>query len=281
MEVFNNTATCRSFIKELKDNKKSIGFVPTMGTLHEGHISLVERARKENDIVVVSIYVNPTQFNNTDDLQKYPRQLGTDLELLKKHDCDIVFTPSDEEMYPDGKETMSFDFEGLDTKMEGAFRPGHFDGVATVVKLLFDIAQPTRAYFGEKDFQQLAIIRKMGQILKLPIEIIGCPIFREVDGLAMSSRNLRLNEKQRAQSPVIYQALQQAQEEFAQKDIAQIAASVKQRINANSELELEYFEVADELTLEPTQDKESDKTYYGFIAVFAGEIRLIDNIRLN
>ncbi|MGV6845280.1 MAG: pantoate--beta-alanine ligase [Lutibacter sp.] len=258
----------------------SIGFVPTMGALHQGHLSLIKNAKKSCKTIVVSIFVNPTQFNNQQDLINYPSTLQNDLDLLKEVGVDLVFTPSINEIYGQDVNSENFDFDGLEQEMEGKFRPGHFNGVATIVKRLFEIVKPTRAYFGEKDFQQLQIIRKLVAKFNLPVEIIPCSIHREKDGLAMSSRNARLTKKQREAAPFIYQTLKVAKKMFGTKNVEEINAWVTNQFKNNALLSLEYFIIANEKTLKPISHKKTNELYRAFIAVFAGEIRLIDNISL-
>ena len=258
----------------------NIGFVPTMGALHNGHLSLIEEAKKENELIVVSIFVNPTQFNNSDDLINYPKTLEADLQLLENIDCDVVFTPTPKEMYGEISEAEKFDFDGIENQMEGAFRDGHFDGVATIVKRLFEIVTPTNAYFGEKDFQQLQVIRKLVEKNNIPVKIHGCPIFREADGLAMSSRNVRLTTEERKEVPFIYSVLQEANSFFNQKEISEINALVQRKFEKNSVLDLEYFQIADEATLKSVDTILPNQKYRAFIAINVGEVRLIDNIAL-
>lgn len=279
MEVFHEVNTLQSYLAQFQ-NIRSIGFVPTMGALHEGHLSLVEIAKEENDVVVASIFVNPTQFDKEEDLIKYPKSIEKDLKMLEPY-CDVVFVPSVKEMYPELVASKKFDFKGLDLVMEGAFRIGHFDGVGTIVKRLFEIVQPQKAYFGEKDFQQLAIIKKMVEIENLPVEVIGCPIRREKDGLAMSSRNQRLTKIQRKEAPLIYQTLLKSQSMFEKSDVQAVKKMVNQTFENNGILRLEYFEIADSENLKPITSKEMGHTYRAFIAVFADNVRLIDNIALN
>ena len=271
------------FLKELHPIRaeQSIGFVPTMGALHNGHLSLIEKAKKENDIVVVSIFVNPTQFDRKEDLDNYPRTLDNDLKLLTKAKCDYVFTPSAKEIYSKKIKSQRFDFSGLEQVMEGKFRSGHFDGVGTIVKLLLETVLPTRAYFGEKDFQQLQIIRKLVADLKMPIKIVGCKIFREDDGLAMSSRNSRLTKEHRKVAPTIYKTLKQVRRKFEHTSISDLNKFVKESFAEQALLNLEYFTIADEKNLRTARIKSKKKNYRAFIAVFAGDIRLIDNITLN
>ena len=280
MIVFKEVSLLQKYLGLSGENTQT-GFVPTMGALHKGHLSLIEQSIAENDITVVSIYVNPTQFDREEDLKKYPRTLENDLEMLEKAGVDIVFTPDTKELYPEKTESQDFDFGGLDRYMEGAFRSGHFAGVGTVVKRLLEIVKPDNAYFGEKDFQQLQIIRKMVDLEKLPVNIIGCAIYREPDGLAMSSRNMRLTTEQRKEAPKIYQALLAAQKAFPDKTIKAVKELVYKELENNPELKIEYFEIADINTLKPIDTKQKDVKYRGFIAVFAGNVRLIDNIALN
>jgi pantoate--beta-alanine ligase len=268
-------------LDELRSQGKSIGFVPTMGALHPGHIALVTRAKAENEIVVASIFVNPTQFNNQKDLVHYPRTLEKDTKMLEDAGCDFLFFPSVDEMYPDGvKEAVPpIDLDGLDTVMEGAHRPGHFAGVIQVVKKLFDAVGPCKSYFGEKDFQQLAVIRKMVREWKMPVEIVPCPIVREADGLAMSSRNMRLTEEERKIAPVISKALFKAKEKWEHHSIEETKELVIAIINSEPKLQLEYFEIADVTTLKPARDDQK-KNVVACIAVHLGAVRLIDNIVL-
>jgi pantoate--beta-alanine ligase len=276
MKIFENKSNITSYLKKI-DN--SIGFVPTMGALHQGHLALVKASLRDNAQTVVSIFVNPTQFDNKDDLKKYPRNLFTDINLLKQLNNNIVvYHPSATDFYDGNIKSDHFNFDGLEHEMEGKHRKGHFDGVGTVVKKLFEIVQPNRAYFGEKDFQQLQIIKKLVEKEKMPIEIIPVGIYREDDGLAMSSRNRRLTAEHRAAAPYIYEVLQDAKQLFADKSIEEIKSFVEQKIAENPLLKLEYFEIADEKTLQSATKKIIGNKYRGFIVVFAGEIRLIDNI---
>ena len=257
---------------------KKIGLVPTMGALHEGHASLVRRAVAENDVVVVSDFVNPTQFNDKNDLLKYPRTLDADCELLKKEGASFVFAPSVEEIYPE-PDTRQFSYAPLDTVMEGKYRPGHFNGVCQIVSKLFMIVEPDKAYFGEKDFQQLAIIREMVKQMNFPLEIVGCPIVREADGLALSSRNARLSEEQRRQALGISQALFCSKEYAATHSVAETQEFVEKAIADAEGLELEYFELVDGLTLQKIASWEDTDYAVGCITVFCGDVRLIDNIK--
>lgn len=260
---------------------KSIGFVPTMGALHAGHIALVERARSENQLVVASIFVNPTQFNNPNDLIHYPRTIEKDMEMLSNAGCDFLFLPEVLEMYPNGvkEEIPAINLDGLHEVMEGAHRPGHFAGVIQVVKKLFDAVGPCKAYFGEKDFQQLAVIQKMVSEWKMPVEVIPCPIVREKDGLAMSSRNTRLTLGERKIAPEISKALFHAKEMWSKHSTEEIKKIITALINSRPEFRLEYFEIADTRTLKPLAGNEK-KNAVACIAVHLGAVRLIDNIIL-
>lgn len=269
-----------SLIEKQKKIHKKIGFVPTMGALHKGHISLVNKSVEENDFTIVSIFVNPTQFNNPDDLKKYPRTEEADIEMLKNSGCDAIFFPQVEDIYPNGESSDKFSFDGIENQMEGKFRPGHFDGVATVVKRFFEIIQPDKAYFGEKDFQQLRIIQELVENLNLNLEIVPALIMREADGLAMSSRNTRLTKEMREEAPKIYQILTEAKDFLKSNSIEATKNFVQEKFN-QTKLDLEYFEIADEKTLQSTYEKKSNQNIRGFIAVFAGKIRLIDNLSLN
>jgi len=275
-------AKIKSVQQKLSSFKKgtTIGFVPTMGALHKGHLSLIEQARKENDIVVVSIFVNPTQFDKQEDLINYPKTIDQDLLLLKSVFCDIVFAPSSQEIYADNVKSQSFNFDGLEHQMEGKFRTGHFDGVGTIVKRLFEIVRPNKAYFGEKDFQQLQIIKKMVEKHQIPVKIIACDIYREDDGLAMSSRNARLTLEHRKAAPFIYKTLKKAKIKFGTENALNIVKWVENEFKNQPLLELEYFEIANEETLKTIEAKSLNQKYRAFIAVFAGKIRLIDNISL-
>lgn len=259
---------------------KKVGFVPTMGALHKGHISLVEQAVNENDIVVVSVFVNPTQFNDPKDLERYPRNLGSDLLLLEETGCHLVFAPVVNEIYPE-PDTRKFNFGPLETVMEGKHRPGHFNGVAQVVSKLFDIVQPDRAYFGLKDFQQLAIIKNMVAQLQLPVEIVSCPIIREESGLAMSSRNELLTADERKNAALISQTLFEAKKLITKKSVPTLAEWISETINKNPFLRVEYAEIVDSSTLQPVENRNSNEEIVCCVAVFCGKIRLIDNIVFN
>lgn len=259
-------------------NYTSIGFVPTMGALHSGHVSLVKYSVKENDVTVVSIFVNPTQFNDKDDLKKYPRTLGADCKLLEPEGVDLVFVPSVEEMYP-VPDMREFSYPPLDTVMEGAHRPGHFNGVCQIVSKLFDAVQPTRAYFGEKDFQQLAIIRQMVRQMNYPIDIIGCPIVREEDGLAMSSRNTRLSAEERENALKISQTLFKSSTFASSHGVCETQTFVEKAIADAPGLRLEYFAIVDGNTLQKVESWDASDYIVGCITVFCGDVRLIDNIK--
>jgi pantoate--beta-alanine ligase len=281
MEIFKQIAPLKAYIHAQKQRGKSIGLVPTMGALHEGHLSLIEASKKENSITVCSIFVNPTQFNNPADLQKYPRTFDKDTLLLEKAECDAVFYPDTGEMYPETS-LIKFDFSHLDKVMEGKFRPGHFSGVALVVSKLFHIVDPDHAYFGQKDWQQFAVIRQLTEELKFNLTLHSEPTSREADGLAMSSRNLRLNPDQRKQATVFFHALSFANKELLSgKDIETTRKKVKEIIEQHAGIVLEYFEVADSKNLNLLENvKDSDRPIM-CIAGFVGEIRLIDNMFLN
>ena len=279
MKVLKSKKTLIDYVERQREMGKKIGFAPTMGALHEGHLSLYKAAKKENDEVISSIFVNPTQFNNPDDFQKYPKTLEKDLELLEKAGVDAVYVPNVEEMYPDGLNSKKYDFDGLENEMEGKYRPGHFDGVGTIVEELFRQVQPHNAYFGEKDYQQLAIIKKMVEKIKLPVKIHGVPTLREEDGLAMSSRNVRLTETQRKEATIIYETLEKVKEWFKVISLEEIKQKVTD-IFRNSNFKLEYFVIANEETLKEANAIDEDKEYRAFIVAYAGEVRLIDNMHL-
>ena len=277
MKLYNNISSLQEALKKEHLKGFKIGFVPTMGALHKGHLSLVDKAGSVTDIVVVSIFVNPTQFNDSSDLANYPRTLQSDMELLSLCKCDYVFSPSVQEIYP-VPDQRKFEFGNLETVMEGKFRPGHFNGVAQVVSRLFDIVLPDMAFFGRKDFQQLAIIKDLVRQLNLPVEIVPCDIVREVDGLAMSSRNKLLLPEHRYVAPMICRTLQEAKSLSGSKSVTEIKDFVRDRINSESRLRLEYFEIVDDTTLSSIENWNDSGTKVGCIAVFAGNIRLIDNL---
>jgi len=283
VEVFNSKKKIREAIRALKAKNNTIGLVPTMGALHIGHASLIKRGLAENDVVVVSIFVNPTQFDNVSDLEKYPRTLQRDVTLLNtvSNDKIIVYSPSVEDIYGNNIASISFSFDGLEFEMEGRFRKGHFDGVGTIVKRFFEIVKPHNAYFGEKDFQQLQIVKKLVEKENLEVNIVGCEIYREPNGLAMSSRNERLTTKHKNEAPFIYKTLLEAKQKFLSMSAQKVTEWVVKEFTKNLHLELEYFIIADTETLKPIKRKSVKKNYRAFIAAYAGEIRLIDNIALN
>jgi pantoate--beta-alanine ligase len=271
----------RSWLDHVRSNGKTIGFVPTMGALHEGHLNLVRRAKQENDICVSSVFVNPTQFNNREDLEKYPRNLANDAGMLKQNGCDLLFAPEVEEMYPDGgKEMLEIDFGPLGTVMEGKFRPGHFKGVATIVHKLFGITQPDQAYFGKKDYQQLAIIREMVRQMNLPVKIVPCDTVREADGLAMSSRNQRLNPRERALAPLIFQVLKSIREHQHETSMDELILKGIETLEAHPEFRVEYLETGHKDSLQPVDYLSLSTDGVIFIAAHLGNVRLIDNLEL-
>lgn len=278
MLILNTIKETQEYLKSQTQAGKTIGFVPTMGALHAGHISLIERAKQENDLAACSIFVNPTQFNNPEDLKKYPRTLEKDCEMLLKVGCDVVFAPSPEEMYPSLPQ-LRMDFGTLETVMEGKFRPGHFNGVGIVVSKLFNIIKPNKAYFGQKDLQQVAVIRRMVQDLSFDLELISCPTLREADGLAMSSRNTRLSPEARVLAPQIYKVLTLAKEKLqAGANVSEMQVAVNEHFAKFPEYTLEYFEATNFDTLQPIEAKIVDGKNALCIAAFLGGVRLIDNI---
>lgn len=278
MHLYYTKNTLQDFLKSTR-NRKKIGFVPTMGALHEGHLSLLVKSMKENDLTVLSIFVNPTQFNNLDDLNKYPRTLENDIKLVQNISSEIiVYAPSIEDIYEGNTSSDSHDFDGLEFQMEGKYRPGHFDGVGTIVKKLFEIITPQQAYFGEKDFQQLQIVKKLVEKHHLNVTIIGCPIHRESNGLAMSSRNERLSKQARDEAGIVYQTLVEAKLFFQTHSSKETIVFVENIFHSNSNFTLEYFTIADEQTLNTSDEKISSQKYRGFIAVIIENIRLIDNL---
>jgi len=282
MRVLNTIDAIRSEIQAQKSAGKLVGLVPTMGALHKGHLEIVRRAVVETDVVVVSIFVNPTQFNDANDLEKYPRDLETDLSLLTEISPNIlVFAPDVKEIYSDGLVSAQFEFNGLDHRMEGSFRPGHFQGVATVVEKLLNIVGPDIAYFGEKDYQQLLIIKSLVKQQNIPVVIVGCSIVREASGLALSSRNARLTKRLRQEASFIHTSLKAAKDQFGTKSAASIVQMVENQFANHPDLDLEYIVIADELNLKPLVKKIKGKKYRAFIAVYAEGIRLIDNLALN
>ncbi|NNE03875.1 MAG: pantoate--beta-alanine ligase [Eudoraea sp.] len=281
MKPIHTLEELREKINRSTSQKSKSALVPTMGALHEGHLSLIRKAVRENELVVISIFVNPTQFDNKVDLENYPRDLATDLKKIAavSESC-IVFTPDVSILYPNGLHKRSYDLKGLDTTMEGAHRKGHFQGVCTIVESLLTVVAPDVAYFGEKDFQQLQIIRLIVSARKIPVRIIGCPIVREKSGLAMSSRNQRLTESSRAIAANIYRILKTAKQKFGMKSATQVAEWVQKEVKSIPALKMEYFEIADEVTLRPVVRKRKNRKYRAFIAVYIDGIRLIDNIAL-
>ena len=281
MYVLKTTQELTVFVNDIKQDNKTVGFVPTMGALHDGHLSLITYSLQATDVTISSIFVNPTQFNNPDDLKNYPRIIDKDIKILKKAGCHAVFIPSEDEMYPEN-DTRIFDFDGIDEIMEGKHRAGHFNGVAQIVSKLFDAVEPHKAFFGQKDFQQVAIIKIMTEKLNYKIDIIACPTIREDDGLAMSSRNKLLTKPHRDSAPIIYRTLKNATLKFSkEKDISKIKDWIALEISKSELLELEYFDVVNELTLNPVKSAHEDGDWIGCIAVWAGSVRLIDNIIFN
>ena len=280
MKVINKTSDLQAIIEKFKNDGKSIGLVPTMGALHKGHLSLVKNSISNNDITVVSIFVNPTQFNNPNDLASYPRTVDKDLELLQTIGCDIVFAPEADDIYSKNEtdSRFEFDFEGLDKVMEGKFRPGHFNGVVQIVSKLFDLVRPDRAYFGEKDFQQLAIIRLMTRRYNLPIEIVPCPIVREDSGLALSSRNSLLKDNEKQVASHIYAVLNESRQFVPQTEVEELKQCVIAAIEQKPELKVEYFDIVDGHTLKSIGKWDECDYVVGCITVFCGNVRLIDNI---
>ncbi len=276
MVLVQTVAEIQQILSDIRKSGKSIGFVPTMGALHNGHLSLVKKCKEQNDICVVSIFVNPTQFNDKNDYQKYPRTIERDSQLLESCGTDILFCPSEKDIYPE-TDNRIFDFGVLDKVMEGKFRPGHFNGVAQVVSRLFNIVKPGIAYFGEKDFQQLAIVRDLVKQLDIPVKIVGMPILREESGLAMSSRNERLTKKQRQNASAIYKALVDSLEN-PKEEVETVKQKVYGNINRVEDLNVEYFDIVDGHTLQPVINWEDTDYAVGCIAVFCGDVRLIDNI---
>lgn len=277
MQVLSTINELVTLIDNLKKKNKKIGFVPTMGALHEGHLSLIKESEKCNDATVVSIFVNPTQFNDPEDFKRYPRTLEEDIRLLGTLNCDIVFTPSAEEIYPE-PDKRKFDFGYLESVMEGARRPGHFNGVAQIVSRLFNLVQPDKAFFGMKDFQQIAIIKEMVKQLKYKIEIIPCPIVRDENGLALSSRNALLDEEHKKNAPHIYATLKKARNLVSKMKVNELKQWITDEINSNPFLKTEYVEIVDYATLKITNDWSEPGDKVACVAVFAGKIRLIDNI---
>jgi pantoate--beta-alanine ligase len=281
MKVYHTTKGLHEML-HVTPIETSIGFVPTMGALHKGHISMVEKALRENTVVVVSVFINPTQFDNEGDLTKYPRMLEADAELLSQTSKNIIiFAPTPTEVYGKTVKSKKYNFGKLAKEMEGKHRKGHFDGVGTVLNHLFRIIEPDRAYFGEKDFQQLQIVKNLVVLENMPVTIVGCPIFREKDGLAMSSRNKRLTDEQRQHATFISEILKTTQAQFKEKTLEELTKFAQNEFSKNQYLDLEYFEIADAKNLKTAKNKKEGKKYRAFIAAYAGDIRLIDNIALN
>lgn len=281
MLVFNKKVDLKKHLQSSHKTNSSIGFVPTMGALHDGHLSLLKKSLEDNNITIISIFVNPTQFNNSEDLDKYPRTLENDIKKVESLNNNIlVYNPSAEDIYEGKTVASNFNFDGLENQMEGKHRPGHFDGVGTIVKKLFEIVEPNKAYFGQKDFQQLQIVKKLVSKYNISVEIIGCPIHRETNGLAMSSRNQRLSKEAREKSAFIFETLQKAKVFFKKNSANKTIEFVENEFLKHSEFSLEYFEIADEASLLPCKRKNKNKQYRAFLAVFIEEIRLIDNIQL-
>ena len=281
MEIIRTVGDLRKFVGEARAAGKSVGLVPTMGALHAGHMSLMHRARKENDVVVASVFVNPTQFNNAQDLKTYPRTEAADVAQLESAGVDAAFIPSVDEVYPE-PDTRVFDLGGVAEVMEGKMRPGHFNGVAQIVSKLFGWVMPDRAYFGEKDFQQIAVIRKMAKLEGFDIDIVDCPICRHDDGLAMSSRNVRLSAEQRAVAPKIHEVLVKSLDWAADSTPGEVKKKVTEAINGNEWLDTEYYEIVDSLTMQPIEnwsDVGDGAVPVGCVTVYCGDVRLIDNIK--
>ena len=279
MQIFTTVADIQNHLATLHSQGLSIGFVPTMGALHQGHLALVRHASTDNDITVVSIFVNPTQFNNQTDLEKYPRDTATDIEMLRSTDCDIVFIPSVKEVYPNKPESIKIDLKGIDQGMEGTHRPGHFDGVATVINRFFEILSPTRAYFGQKDYQQLLVIEQLTKTMKLPVEIVGHQIERSEQGLALSSRNQRLTEEEKEKALIIYQSLKWMRENAKTLSPKTLTEEITSRFKT-SQLELEYVQIVDQNSLQDIDQWGNTKHARAFIAAFISGVRLIDNMQL-
>ncbi|MHA6248662.1 pantoate--beta-alanine ligase [Pontibacter sp. CAU 1760] len=281
MEVIEQVQSIRERVQALRCSGKTIGFVPTMGALHQGHLQLLQAAAQDNDVTICSIFVNPTQFNNPSDYNLYPRTLAEDSQLLKAVGCDILFVPKAEEVYPSQHALLQFSFGALEQVMEGEHRPGHFNGVATIVSKLFHLVQPHRAYFGQKDLQQVAIVRQLVHTLSFDVQLVCYPTVREEDGLAMSSRNTRLSASQRKVAPHLHQALLLAREQLKQKPVAAIKAEVHDYLRPLEEVQLEYFEIAHPATLQPLEDVHDANEVALCLAAMVGPVRLIDNLVVN
>lgn len=280
MKIVSKINEIKLYLNKEREGKKNIGFVPTMGALHEGHLSLVRKCIQDNGVCVVSIFVNPTQFNDKNDLVTYPRTPEQDYALLESAGCDYIFAPDEQEMYPE-PDTRVFNFGRVAEVMEGKYRPGHFNGVGQIVSKLFDIIEPDRAYFGEKDFQQIAVIRSMVRMLGQKVEVVSCPILREKDGLALSSRNARLTPELRQKAPLISRCLKESANFAREHNVQETIEFVTDKINKESEMLVEYYEIVDSDTLEPVSDWSESKNPIGCITVYCGNVRLIDNIHYN
>ena len=281
MRVLTNINSLNQLLEKSRDSNKSVGFVPTMGALHEGHLSLVKLAQKDCDVVVCSIFINPTQFNDSNDLENYPITIEEDIKLLEKQSCDILFLPNVTEMYPKGLVTNQYQLNGIDKVLEGQKRPGHFDGVCTIVHRLLSIVKPNTAYFGEKDFQQVAVIRQMVNSLSLPIQINTGKTIRQNDGLAKSSRNTLLSASQIKKAKCVYASLQKIKSLYGKVDCTQLKEMIKDDINQVQDMQLDYVEIVNPHSFRPIQGKGTNKEAVALIAVFLGKVRLIDNLSLN
>lgn len=281
MRVLTNINSLNQLLENSRVSNKSIGFVPTMGALHEGHLSLVKLAQKDCDIVVCSIFINPTQFNDSNDLENYPITIEEDIKLLEEQSCDILFLPNVTEMYPQGLNTKQYLLNGIDKVLEGRKRPGHFDGVCTIVHRLFSIVKPNTAYFGEKDFQQVAVIRQMVNSLSLPIQINTGKTIREKDGLAKSSRNTLLSTTQRKKAAHVYASLQKIKSLYGKVDCTQLKEMIKDDVNQVQDMQLDYVEIVNPHSFRPLQGKGIKEEAVALMAVFLGKVRLIDNLSLN
>ena len=281
MRVLTNVNSLNKLLENCRVSNKSIGFVPTMGALHEGHLSLVKLAQKDCDIVVCSIFINPTQFNDSNDLENYPITIEEDIKLLEEQSCDILFLPNVTEMYPQGLNTKQYQLNGIDKVLEGRKRPGHFDGVCTIVHRLFSIVKPNTAYFGEKDFQQVAVIRQMVNSLSLTVQIKTGETIREKDGLAKSSRNTLLSVSQRQKATYVYASLQKIKSLYGKVDCTQLKEMIKDDVNQVQDMQLDYVEIVNPHSFSPLQDQGTNEEAVALIAVFLGKVRLIDNLSLN
>ena len=281
MRVLTNINSLNQLLENSRVSNKSIGFVPTMGALHEGHLSLVKLAQKDCDIVVCSIFINPTQFNDSNDLENYPITIEEDIKLLEEQSCDILFLPNVTEMYPQGLNTKQYLLNGIDKVLEGRKRPGHFDGVCTIVHRLFSIVKPNTAYFGEKDFQQVAVIKQMVNSLALTVQIKTGETIREKDGLAKSSRNTLLSVSQRQKATYVYASLQKIKSLYGKVDCAQLKEMIKDDVNQVQDMQLDYVEIVNPHSFSPLQGQGTNEEAVALIAVFLGKVRLIDNLSLN